>query len=344
VTWPCRVSGWGTALPPQVVTNQDLEQRLDTSDEWIVARSGIRERRVGGSLVELASAAAKEALARAQLAADQVDLLVLSTTTPEETVPHSSAAVHQRLGLGGGALDLNAACAGFVYGMVVAAGALATVARRVLLVGADTLSRITNPEDRATAVLFADGAGAVLLERPEEGDEGDAVPGVLAADLGTDGSAHDLLRCPHGGWLSMEGREVFRRAVRLTVSSAESALARAGLEPADVDLFVPHQANLRIIEAAGERLGIPAERTAVVVDRTGNTSSASIPLALAEALDAGRVPSGGVVLLSGFGAGMSWASCVLRWGPAAPPEAPAARSATRDGGDGGGGEGSERHG
>jgi len=312
--WPCQVAGWGAALPPTVVTNRDLEQRLDTSDAWIVSRSGIKERRVGGSVVQLAEAAGRAALARASLAPSAIDLLVLATTTPEETVPHSSAAVHHRLGLGGGALDLNAVCAGFVYGLIVAAGALATVAERVLLVGADTMSRITNPEDRATAVLFADGAGALVLERPSGSQRSGECPGVLGADLGTDGSAHDLLRCPHGGWLAMDGREVFRRAVRLTVTSAEAALTQAGLCPADVDLFVPHQANLRIIEAAGERLGIPPDRTAVVLDRTGNTSSASIPLALADALDQGRVPSGGIVLLSGFGAGMSWASCVLRWG------------------------------
>ncbi|HUO47760.1 MAG TPA: beta-ketoacyl-ACP synthase III [Acidimicrobiales bacterium] len=307
------VVGWGTALPPTVVTNADLEARLDTSDEWIVERSGIRERRVGGTVGTLAVDAARAALARAGIGAAEVDLLVLATTTPDETVPATSAAVHHALGLRCGAFDLNAACSGFVYGLAVANGAVATGARRVLVVGADCLSGITDPDDRGTAVLFADGAGAVVLEAAEHDDV------LLAFDLGIDGSGHDILTCAHGGTIHMEGREVFRRAVRVTVDSATEALERAKLSPADVDLFVPHQANLRIIEAAAARLGIPMEKAAIVLDRTGNTSSASIPLALAEAADAGRLAPGDIVLLSGFGAGMSWASAVLRWaGPRTP--------------------------
>ena len=190
---------------------------------------------------------------------------------------------------------------------------MATGARRVLVVGADCLSGITDPDDRGTAVLFADGAGAVVLEAAEHDDV------LLAFDLGIDSSGHDILTCAHGGTIHMEGREVFRRAVRVTVDSATEALERAKLSPADVDLFVPHQANLRIIEGAAARLGIPMEKAAIVLDRTGNTSSASIPLALAEAADAGRLAPGDIVLLSGFGAGMSWASAVLRWaGPRTP--------------------------
>jgi 3-oxoacyl-[acyl-carrier-protein] synthase-3 len=301
------VVGWGRALPPTVVTNAQLEARLDTSDEWIVERSGIRERRIGGTVSSLATAAAADALASAGLAAADVDLFVLATTTPDEAVPATSAAVHQALGLRCGAFDVNAACAGFVYALAVANGAIATGARRVLVVGADCLSRITDPDDRATAVLFADGAGAVVLEAADHDDV------VLAFDLGIDGTGHDILTCAHGGTIRMEGREVFRRAVRITVESATEALERAKLSPADVDLFVPHQANLRIIEAAASRLGIAMDKTAIVLDRTGNTSSASIPLALAEAADGGRLATGDVVLLSGFGAGMSWASAVLRW-------------------------------
>jgi 3-oxoacyl-[acyl-carrier-protein] synthase-3 len=301
------ITGWGTALPDTVVTNADLEKRLDTSDEWIVTRSGIRERRIGGVVSALATDAGRRALERASRAPAEIDLLVLATCTPDLAVPATSAAVHYALGLSGGAFDVNAACAGFVYALVAAHGAVnAGAARRVLVIGADCISRITDPDDRATAVLFADGAGAVVLEASDE-------DGLLAVDVGIDGAAHSLLTCAHGGYMTMEGKEVFRRAVRITVDSASSALERAKVAPDDIALFVPHQANLRIIEAASTRLGIPMERVAVVVDRTGNTSSASVPLALADAADAGRVGPGDYVLMSGFGAGMAWASVVLRW-------------------------------
>jgi 3-oxoacyl-[acyl-carrier-protein] synthase-3 len=293
-----------------VVTNADLETRLDTSDQWIVERSGIRERRVGGTVSGLATQAGHKALERAGVSGSDIDLLVLATCTPDLIVPATSAAVHHALGLSGGAFDVNAACAGFVYALVAAHGAVqAGAARRVLLVGADCLSLITDPDDRGTAVLFADGAAAVVLEASDA--DGD---GLLSVDMGVDGRAHDLLTCPHGGTMHMEGKEVFRRAVRITVESASSALERAKLVPDDVALFVPHQANLRIIEAAASRLGLPMERVAVVLERTGNTSSASVPLALAAAADAGRLAPGDHVLLSGFGAGMTWASAVLRWG------------------------------
>jgi 3-oxoacyl-[acyl-carrier-protein] synthase-3 len=303
------ITGWGTALPPTVVTNADLEARLDTSDTWIVERSGIRERHVGGTVSGLAAEAAQDALRNAGLAPADVDLLVLATATPDLAVPSTSSTVHHLLGLAGTAFDLNAACAGFVYALTTAFGALSiAAAHRVLVVGADCLSRITDPDDRSTAVLFADGAGAVVLEAT------DSDGSLLAMDLGNDGSALQLLTCPHGGFMTMEGREVFRRAVRITVESASAALERAKLGPDDVTLFVPHQANLRIIEAAATRLGIPMDRTAIVLDRTGNTSSASVPLALADAADAGRLEPGDVVLMTGFGAGMTWASLVLRWG------------------------------
>ncbi|MHB8681918.1 MAG: beta-ketoacyl-ACP synthase III [Acidimicrobiales bacterium] len=305
------ITGWGTALPDTVVTNADLEARLDTTDEWIVERSGIRERRWGGTVASLSVEAARRALDRSGVRPADVDLLVLATTTPDEAVPATSAAVHRQLGLGGGAFDLNAACAGFVYGLVVAHGALAIGARRALVVGCDVLSRITDPDDRGTAVLFADGAGAVVLES-SPGDRG----GLCSFDLGVDGEAHDLLVCAHGGTLRMEGREVFRRAVRITVDTAQKAMKDAGIAAEHVALFVPHQANLRIIEAAASRLGIPMARTAVVLDRTGNTSSASIPLALAEAADQGRLRPGDHVLMAGFGAGMTWASAVVRWAAA----------------------------
>jgi 3-oxoacyl-[acyl-carrier-protein] synthase-3 len=301
------ITGWGAALPDTVVTNADLEARLDTSDEWIVTRSGIRERHIGGTVSSLAIDAGRMALERAGLAPAEVDLLVLATCTPDLAVPATSAAVHYALGLSGGAFDVNAACAGFAYALVAAHGAVSVgAARHVLLIGADCVSRLTDPDDRATAVLFADGAGAVVLAASDN-------DGLLAVDLGVDGSAHDLLTCAHGGYMAMEGKEVFRRAVRITVDSASSALERAKLTADDIALFVPHQANLRIIEAASTRLGIPMTRVAVVVDRMGNTSSASIPLALADAAEDGRLRPGDHVLMSGFGAGMAWASVVLRW-------------------------------
>ena len=302
-----RILGWGSALPQKTITNADLEAQLDTSDEWIVERTGIRERRVGGSTAELAVAAGHEALAHAGADAASIDLVILCTTTPDRTVPATSASVQNTLGIGGGAFDVNAACSSFVYGLVTAEGLLATGARKILLIGAETLSRITDWTDRNTAVLFGDGAGALLLEARDEPSQ------LLGWDLGADGSAEPILYAEVGGKMQMDGREVFKRAVRAVVESAGTALQRAGITPDQVDLMVPHQANYRIIEAACRRLGIPIERTAIVLDRTGNTSSASIPLALVDALDSDRVQSGDRVLLTGFGAGMTWGSAVLRW-------------------------------
>ena len=309
------ISGWGAALPEKVVTNDDFAARLDTSDAWISERTGIRERRMGGTTGGLALEAGRQALARAGVAPGAVDLLVLSTTTPDQMVPATSSRLHHELGLSGAAFDLNAACAGFVYALVTADALLrlGVSGPRALVVGADTLSRITDQDERGTAVLFADGAGAVLLEAGADDEL------VVAHDLGVDGSADRLIYADHGGYMVMEGREVYRRAVRVVVESVERVLAAAGLKAGELALFVPHQANLRIIEAVAQRLGIPMERAAVVLDRTGNTSSASIPLALAEAADAGRLRPGDFVLLSGFGAGMTWASAIVRW--TAPPRA-----------------------
>jgi 3-oxoacyl-[acyl-carrier-protein] synthase-3 len=307
-----RIAGWGIALPDRVVTNADLEARLDTTDAWITERTGIKERRVGGTTTGLAVDAARTALDRAGLGPASIDEVLLATNTPDRLMPATASAVQHDLGLTGGACDLNAACSGFVYGLVYAAGLLRMGARRVLLVGAETMSRITDQDDRNTAVLFADGAGALVLEADERG-----AGELLGWDLGSDGSAADLLFAEHGGFIQMEGREVFRRAVRATVESSQRSLAEAGLTAADVDLVVPHQANVRIIDAACQRLAIPLERTATVLQSTGNTSAASIPLALVDAIECGRVRDGDVVLLVGFGAGMSWASAVLRWSGAA---------------------------
>ncbi|HLI73975.1 MAG TPA: beta-ketoacyl-ACP synthase III [Acidimicrobiales bacterium] len=301
-------TGWGSALPDKVVTNDDLSARLDTSDAWIVERTGIRERRIGGTTSELAVAAGARALEHAGRTGADVDVLVLATTTPDALVPGTSATVQEGLGIAGGAFDVNAACSGFVYALVVAHGLVATGARRVLVVGSETLSHITDWDDRTLAVLVGDGAGAVLLEATD--GPGD----LLAWDLGADGSLRHLLKCDHGGFLFMNGREIFRHAVRAVVESSTQALGRAGLKAKDVDLFVPHQANARIISAAASRLGIPEERCVITIDRYGNTSSASIPLALVDAADAGRLRPGDLVLLSGFGGGMTWASALLRWG------------------------------
>jgi 3-oxoacyl-[acyl-carrier-protein] synthase-3 len=304
-----QIVGWGTALPKKVLTNKDLEAQLDTTDEWIRERTGIRERRIGDSTAELAIAAGREALEHANVDPASVDLLVLCTTTPDQTVPATSARVHEELGLGGGAFDLNAACSGFVYGLVTAEGLLASkAANRVLLIGAEVLSRITDWTDRSMAVLFGDGAGAIVLDRCNDADGQ-----LLASDLGVDGSLRGILYAELGGNMQMEGAEVFKRAVRAMVESSRRALEDAGLRADEIALVVPHQANLRIIDAACKRLGIPADRAAIVLDRTGNTSAASIPLALVDAVRAGRLSDGDLVLLTGFGAGMTWASAVVRW-------------------------------
>lgn len=305
-----RLAGWGVALPDKTITNADLEARLDTTDKWITERTGIRERRVGDSTAELAIEAGGQALARAGVGAADIALLVLATCTPDQALPATSAHVQAALGIPGGAFDLNAACSGFVYGLVSAHGLLATGADRILLIGSETVSRIVDWEDRDTAVLFGDAAGAVVLEAtPEREDQ------LLGWDLGADGNARHLLYADLGDVMKMDGREVFRRAVRVMVDSTLRSCEQGGIEPSDIDLLVPHQANVRIVEAACQRLGVPMERTAMVLDRTGNTSAASIPLALADALDADRVRPGDHVVMVGFGAGMTWASALLRWDP-----------------------------
>ena len=302
-----RIAGWGTALPEKVVTNADLEKTLDTSDEWIRERTGVAERRIGTSTAELAIEAGRIALERADVPLDSIDLTILCTTTPDETVPATSAHVQEGLGVSGGAFDLNAACSGFVYGFVAAHGFLATGHNRILLIGAETLSRITDWDDRNTAILFGDGGGALVLDRtPDEGQ-------LISWDLGLDGSARRILRSPVGKTIEMDGREVFKRAVRAVVDSATRTLESAKVAPEEIALIVPHQANIRIIHAACDRLGIDRDRAAVVLDRTGNTSSASIPLAFVDALENGRVQRGDPVLLTGFGAGMTWGSALLRW-------------------------------
>ena len=309
------IVGLGTAVPEARLTNADLEAMMDTTDEWILERTGIRERRVAApdeTVATLGSAAGAAALKDAGLTPSDVGLLVVATTTPVQLFPATAARVQDTLGLRCGAFDLMAACSGFVYALVAASGMLGTAmppSAPALVVGTEILTRIVDPTDRSTRILFGDGAAAAVVAPSAEPGGG-----LLAWDLGCDGSAGQLLEVPPGErWIRMEGREVFRRAVRVVVDSAAAALDRAGLSPADVDVFVPHQANVRIIDAVCARLGIPAERTVVNIDRYGNTSAASIPLALAEARDGGRLGGGETVLVSGFGAGMTWASAVLRW-------------------------------
>jgi 3-oxoacyl-[acyl-carrier-protein] synthase-3 len=302
-----RIVGWGSAVPDTVVTNADLTKTLDTTDEWIVERTGIRERRIGGTTSGLAIAAGRAALECAGLTGADIDMLLLATTTPDKMVPGTSPTIQDQLGTTGGALDINAACSGFVYGLVMANGMLASGAKRILLIGAETLSTITDWTDRGTAILFSDGAGALVLEATE--DEGD----LLSWDLGSDGSLTDLLYCERGGFLTMDGKEVFRRAVRVVVDSANEVIKRANLSVDEISLIVPHQANIRIIQAACQRIGIPEERAVIVIDRYGNSSSASVPLALVDAIKQGRVSSGDTLLLTGFGAGMTWASAIIRW-------------------------------
>ncbi len=302
------VTGWGMAVPNKVVTNQDLSERMDTNDAWIRERTGIRERRIGGTTSGLAIEAGLAALERAGRRPDEIDAVVLATTTPDQMVPGTSATVQDAIGVRGGAFDVNAACTGFVYAMVVAHGLLAIGAERLLVIGSDTLSRITDWDERGVAILVGDGAGAVVLEAVEG-------PGqLLSWNLGADGSLRHLLYCDHGGHLVMNGKEIFRKAVTTVIESAQKAVDEAGLTIDDIDLLVPHQANLRIISAACQRLGIPEEKAAVVIDRYGNTSSASVPLALVDSLDTGRLKKGDNVLMTGFGGGMTWASAVLRWG------------------------------
>jgi 3-oxoacyl-[acyl-carrier-protein] synthase-3 len=305
------ITGWGSALPPKTLTNQDLaDMGLDTSDEWIVERTGIRERHVGGTTAGLSAESARQALGMSGLDPASIDAVILATTTPDRTVPATSATVIAELGLRCGAFDINAACSGFTYALVVAHGLIAAGAERLLVIGTDTLARITDWEDRNTAVLFADGSGAVVLEAVEGRGQ------LLGWDLDADGSAERFLYCDIGGTVRMDGKEVFRRAVRIMVDSAEKSLAHAGVSADDIALVVPHQANVRIIHAACDRLGIPHDRAAVVLHRTGNTSSASIPLALVDAIDHGRVREGDLVLLVGFGAGMTAASAIIQWGGA----------------------------
>ena len=304
-----RITGWATHLPEKRLTNHDLVEFVDTTDEWIRERSGISARHVGGKVSEMSTVAGRDALAMAGVDPGDVGLLLLATCSSEQQLPASASIVQHDLGLKCGAIDINAACSGFVYGLVTAMQFAAGGVDTILLIGSDALSGLVDWTDRGTCVLFGDGAGAVVIQRSADS------PTMLGWDLMSDGSAAGILSCEHGGKIFMNGKEVFRRAVLAMESTARNAMETAGVVMDDIALVVPHQANIRIIDAAMKRLAIPREKAAMVLERTGNTSAASIPLALVDALDNNRVAPGDLVLMVGFGAGMSSAAAVIRWDP-----------------------------
>ncbi|MGD0712690.1 MAG: beta-ketoacyl-ACP synthase III [Gaiellaceae bacterium] len=314
------ITGLGCKVPDRVVTNDELARHVDTSDEWIMERTGIRERRMAApeeALSDIALPAAQEALRQAGVSGRNVDLIIVATVTPDMAFPSTAAILADQLGaVDAAAYDLSAGCTGFMYAIAQAYGMLAgRLAQRALVVGGDVLSKILDWDDRSTLVLFGDGAGAVVME---------AVPerGFIGFELGADGSGGPSLWLPGSGsrafdeaekYVKMNGREVFKFATRILVQSAEELLAKCGVSIDDVDLYVPHQANVRIIDYATRKLGVPSERVVVNVDRYGNTSSGSIPLALADAAADGRLRPGRLVLMTGMGAGLTWGSALMRW-------------------------------
>lgn len=321
------ITGWGMAVPERVLTNADLEKMVETSDEWIVSRTGIRERRIVGpndTTTSLGAAAAREALDRAGLTADQLDLIVVATCTPDQFLVSQACLIQAEIGGNAGAVDIGAACSGFVYALSQGSVYIqAGQARRVLVIGVDTLTRFVDWTDRSTSILFGDGAGAVVLEASSE------PRGLLSTVLGADGQGHKHLYIPGWGalvpesaelfpeyrpYLQMNGREVFRFAVRAMGDSAAEAVKRAGLTFGDIDMLIPHQANVRIIDAAADRLDLPREKVWVNIDRYGNTSAASIPIALYEAEEAGALHEGDNLVFVAFGGGLAWAAGVVRWG------------------------------
>ena len=319
---PISITGLGAYVPERVLTNDELSTIVDTSDEWIMERTGIRERRIAApeeALTDLALPAARAALAQAGVEPRQIDLLLCATVTPDMMFPTSSALLADSLGAeDAAAYDLLAGCTGFMYALAQAYGMIAAgLSERALVVGGDVLSRILDWTDRSTLVLFGDGAGAVVLEKVERG-------GFLGFELGADGGGGIHLSLPgsgsrrmedasRNGYVHMNGREVFKFATRVLVSSARDVLEECGVRVEDVDVYIPHQANVRIMDHAAQKLGIPRERMVVNVDRYGNTSSGSIPLALADAQQEGRLKEGNLVLMTGMGAGLTWGSALMEW-------------------------------
>lgn len=318
------VRGFGAALPKQVVTNRDLESRVETSDEWIVQRTGIRQRYIAGegeTTASLGAEAGEAALKNAGLTAADLDLIIVATSTPDNTFPATAVNIQNRLGMTHGfAFDMQAVCSGFVFAVATADSYIrGGMAKRVLVIGAETFSRILDWEDRTTCVLFGDGAGALILEASEQpGDTSDR--GILTSSLRSDGSHKDKLYVDGGpsttgtvGHLRMEGREVFKHAVGMITDVIVNAFENTGTTADDLDWLVPHQANRRIIEGSAKKLGIPMEKVVVTVDLHGNTSAASIPLALATAASDGRIKQGDLVMLEAMGGGFTWGAVLLRW-------------------------------
>jgi 3-oxoacyl-[acyl-carrier-protein] synthase III len=314
------VLGCGSYLPAKILTNDDLSRIVDTSDEWITQRTGIKKRHIAGEgelTSDLGTKAAREALADAGVTIEEIDLIVMATATPDHTFPAAAVTVQQKLGMNhGAAFDLQAVCSGFLFGLTAADALIkAGQARKALVIGAETFSRILDWTDRATCVLFGDGAGAVVLSAVEGGTRG-----VLSAKLRSDGRYKDKLYVDGGpsttqtvGHLRMEGREVYRHAVMMITDVIEETLAASGCTTDDIDWFVPHQANVRIIDASAKKLGIPSEKVIRTVDRHGNTSAASIPLALSVAQRDGRIKRGDLLLLEAMGGGFTWGAVLLRW-------------------------------
>ncbi|MCR6111391.1 ketoacyl-ACP synthase III [Bacillus sp. A301a_S52] len=303
--------GIGTYTPEQVLTNKDLEKRIDTSDEWIRTRTGIEERRIASESIDtshMSFFAAKDALEKAGVKAEELDMIIVATVTPDQSFPSVSSMIQAQLGATkAAAMDVSAACAGFVYGLVVAKQFIETnTFKHVLVIGTEKLSKLVDWEDRNTAVLFGDGSGAAVLG-PVSDDKG-----ILSFELGSDGTGGDHIRMDD--YLFMNGREVFKFAVRQMGESSLNVVKKAGLEKEDVDFLVPHQANIRIMEAARQRLDLPEEKMSKTVNKYGNTSSASIPLSLAHELEEGKIKDGDIVVIVGFGAGLVWGAATIRWG------------------------------
>ena len=320
-----RAIGCGHYLPDRVVTNDELSRRLDTSDEWIRARTGIGQRHIAaeGQLTsDLAARAADRALSAAGIAAGDIDAIVVATATPDQTFPSTATLVQHMIGMRNGyAYDLQAVCAGFIYAVANANGLIrADMADRVMVIGAETFSRILDWDDRSTCVLFGDGAGAIVLERAE-GDGTMADRGILGVCLHSDGAHNRILHVSGGtgsesrsvGVLKMEGREVFRHAVVKLAEVADEVMQKAGVTGDDIDWIVPHQANYRIIESTAKKAGVPMEKVIVTVERHGNTSAASIPLALSCGVADGRIRPGNLLLMEAIGGGLAWGSALLRW-------------------------------
>ena len=325
------ITGWGKCMPPNVLSNHDLEQLVDTSDEWITTRTGIKERRISHvEASDLGVVAAHRALAAAGRTVDDVDLILVATCSGDSIIPSTASIVQDKLGSRAAAMDLNAACSGFVYGLVVGTNMIrGGTNNTVLLIGTEKLHFVTNYTDRSTCILFGDGAGAVVLEGTDRDDVG-----LLSSVLGMDGSVGHTLEVPNDGTVGdrvhhdpascairMEGQEVFRRAVTMMGDSSAEALEQAGLTVDDIDILIPHQANVRIIDATARRLGIDSGKVYVNIHSYGNTSAATIPVALTEALEQRRIAPGANVAFTAFGGGLSWGSAMYRWGERVEPVA-----------------------